>query len=46
MEEGVGVLESQCTVIWGENQKKEFLTVSPVEVLIILFNEEHQGVLE
>ena len=45
MEEGVGLLELQCTFIWGENQKKKFLTSSPVEVLI-LFNEEHQGLLK
>ena len=45
MEEGVGLLESQCTFIWGENQKKKFLTSSPVEALI-LFNEEHQGLLK
>ena len=29
----------------GENQKKKFLTGSPVEALI-LFNEEHQGLLK
>ena len=45
MEEGVGLLESQCTVICGKNQKKKFLTNSPVEVLI-LFNEERQGLLK
>ena len=45
MDEGVGLLESQCTFIWGENQKKKFLTSSPVEALI-LFNEEHQGLLK
>ena len=45
MEEGAGLLESQCTFIWGENQKKKFLTSSPVEALI-LFNEEHQGLLK
>ena len=44
VEEGVGLLESQCTFIWGENQKKKFLTSSPVEPLI-LFNEEHQSLL-
>ena len=41
----MGLLESQCTFIWGENQKKKFLTSSPVEALI-LFNEEHQGLLK
>ena len=45
MEEGVGLLELHCTFIWGENQKKKFLTSSPVEVLI-LFNEEYQGLLK
>ena len=45
MKEGVGLMESQCTFIWGENQKKKFLTSSPVETLI-LFNEEHQGLLK
>ena len=45
MGEGVGLLESQCTFIWGENQKKKFSTSSPVEALI-LFNEEHQGLLK
>ena len=45
MEEGAGLLESQCTFIWGENQKKNFLTSSPVEALI-LFNEKHQGLLK
>ena len=43
MEEGVGLLESQYTFIWGENKKK-FLS-SPVEALI-LFNEENQGLLK
>ena len=33
------------TFIWGDNQKKKFLTSSPVEALI-LFNEEHQGLLK
>ena len=41
----MGLLELQCTFIWGENQKKKFLTSSPVEALI-LFNEEHQGLLK
>ena len=41
----MGLLESQCTFIWGENQKKKFLTSSLVEALI-LFNEEHQGLLK
>ena len=45
MEEGVGLLESQCTFIWGEDQRKKFLTSSPVEALI-LFYEEHQGLLK
>ena len=45
MEEVVRLLESQGTFIWGENQKKKFLTSSPVEALI-LFNEEHQGLLK
>ena len=45
MENGVGPLKSHCTFIWGENQKKKFLTSSPVEVLI-LFNEEHQVLLK
>ena len=44
MGEGAGLLESQCTFIWGENQKKKFVT-SPIEALI-LFNEEHQGLLK
>ena len=43
--EGVGLLESHCTFIWGENQKKKFLTSSPVEALI-LFNVEHQDLLK
>ena len=43
--EGVGLLESQCTFIWGGNQKKKFLTSSPVEALI-LFNVEHQDLLK
>ena len=41
----MGLLESQCTFIWDENQKKKFLTGSPFEALI-LFNEEHQGLLK
>ena len=41
----MGLLEWQCTFIWGENQKKKFLTGSPVEALI-LFNEEHQSLLK
>ena len=41
----MGLLELQCTFIWGENQKKKFLTSSPVEALI-LFNKEHQGLLK
>ena len=41
----MGLLESQCTFICGENQKKKFLTSSPGEALI-LFNEEHQGLLK
>ena len=45
VEEGVALLESQCTFIWGENQKKKFLTNSPFEALI-LFSEEHQGLLK
>ena len=45
MEKGVGLLESQCTFIWGENQKKKFLTSSLVEALIP-FKEEHQGLLK
>ena len=44
VEESLGLLELQCTFIWGENQKK-FLRSSPVEALI-LFNEEHQGLLK
>ena len=36
----MGLVESQCTFVWGENQNKKFLTSSPVEALI-LFNEEH-----
>ena len=40
----MGLLESQCTFIWGENQKKKFLSC-PVEALI-LFNEENQGLLK
>ena len=40
VEESVGLLESQCTFIWGENQKKKFLSSNPVEALM-LFNEEH-----
>ena len=39
------LLELQCIFIWGENQKKKFLTSSPVEALI-MFNEEHQGLLK
>ena len=45
MEEGSGLLESQCTFIWYENQKKKFLTSSPAEALN-LFNEEHEGLLK
>ena len=45
MEEGVGLWESQCTFNWDENQKKKFLTSSPVEALI-LFTEKHQGLLK
>ena len=41
----MGLLESQCTFIWVENQKKKFLTSSPIESLI-LFNEEHHGLLK
>ena len=41
----MGLLELQCTFIWGKNQKKKFLTNSPVETLI-LFNEEHQDLLK
>ena len=41
----MGLLESQCTFIWSENQKKKFLTNSPVEALIP-FNEEYQGLLK
>ena len=41
----MGLLELQCTFIWVENQKKEFSKSSPVEALI-LFNEEHQGLLK
>ena len=41
----MGLLKSQCTFIWGENQKKKFLASTPVETLI-LFNEEHQGLLK
>ena len=41
----MGLLESQCTFIWGENQKKKFLTSSPIEAPT-LFNEEHQGLLK
>ena len=37
VEEGARLLESQCTFVWGENQKKKFLTSSPVEA-VILFN--------
>ena len=40
----MGLLELQCTFIWGENKKKKFLS-SPVEALI-LFNEENQGLLK
>ena len=45
MEDGVGLLQSQCIFIWGENRKKKFLTSSPVEALI-LFNEEHPSLLK
>ena len=38
VKEGVGLLELQCTLIWGENQKKKLFTSSPAEALI-LFNE-------
>ena len=41
----MGILESQCIFIWAENQKKKFLTSSPLEALIP-FNEEHQGLLK
>ena len=34
VEEVVRLLESQGTFIWGENQKKKFLTSIPVEALI------------
>ena len=30
----MGLLELQGTFIWGENQKKKFLTSIPVEALI------------
>ena len=43
--EGAGLLELQCTFIWGDNQKKKFFTSNSVEALIP-FNEEHQGLLE
>ena len=33
-------IPTQCTFIWSENEKKKFLTSSPVEDLI-LFNGEH-----
>ena len=45
VKEVVGLLELQYTFIWSENRKKKFLTSSPVEALI-LFNEEHQGLLK
>ena len=45
VEDGVGLLESQCTFVSGENRKKNFLTSNPVEALIP-FNEEHQGLLQ
>ena len=45
VEEGVGILESQCTFVWGENRRKNFLTSNPVEALIP-FNEEHQGLFQ
>ena len=41
----MGLVGLQCTLIWSENQKKKFLTGSSVEALI-LFNEEHQGLLK
>ena len=41
----MGLLGSQCTFVWGENQKKKFLTSSPVETLI-LFNEAYQDLLK
>ena len=39
------LLELQCTFILGENQKRKFLTSSPVKALI-LFNEKHEGLLK
>ena len=41
----MGLLESQCTFILGENQKRNFLTSSTVKALI-LFNEKHEGLLK
>ena len=41
----MGLLELQCTFIWGESQKKKFSASSPIEALI-LFNEEHQSLLK
>ena len=43
VEKGAGLLELQCTFIWGDNRKKKFW--SPVEALI-LFNEGHQGLFK
>ena len=43
--EGAGLLELQCTFIWGDNQKKKFFTSNSVEALIP-FNEEHQDLLK
>ena len=41
----MGLLESQCTFIWGDNQRKKFLTSRLVEALIP-FKEKHQGLLK
>ena len=45
VEEGVGLLELQCTFIWVDNQKKKFFTSNSVKALIV-FYEEHQGLLK
>ena len=45
MEEGAGLLELQCTFIWGDNSKKKFFTNNSVEALP-LFNKEHRGILK
>ena len=45
VEKGAGLLELQCTFIWGDNRKKKFFTSNSVEALI-LFNEGHQGLFK